>query len=100
LATLRCRHCNASAPPGVTPEQLDMKSERQLLRIALCCSAVGWAKAGLAARRRGSVMAAIAKRTMRRELYGMGAPGGWKSKSNSRLDAMPWLAGVGAEKTG
>jgi hypothetical protein len=48
LVALRCRHCSASAPPGVTPEQLDMKSERQLLRSALCCSAVGWAEAGLA----------------------------------------------------
>src|SRR4051794_26714735 len=40
-AELRCRHCSASAPPGVTPEHFDMKSERQEARIALCCSGVG-----------------------------------------------------------
>jgi hypothetical protein len=45
LATLRCRHCKASAPPGRTLEQCDMKSERQLLRNAFCCSAVGCAAA-------------------------------------------------------
>ena len=40
-AESRCRHCNASTPPGVTPEQFDMKSERQLLRIASRCACVG-----------------------------------------------------------
>ena len=45
LARLRCRHCNASAPPRGTPEQFDMKSDRQLLRMAFCCSGVGWATA-------------------------------------------------------
>ena len=34
------RHCSASRPPGVTPEQRDMKSERQDERIAFCCSLV------------------------------------------------------------
>jgi hypothetical protein len=38
---LRCRHCSASTPPGVTLEQFAMKSERQLLRIALFCASVG-----------------------------------------------------------
>ena len=42
-ATFFCRHCNASLPPGVTPEHFDMKSLRQFARIALCCSAVTWA---------------------------------------------------------
>lgn len=45
LAILRCRHCSASIPPGFTLEQFDMKSDRQLLRIALCCAWVGCAKA-------------------------------------------------------
>jgi hypothetical protein len=41
FAELRCRHRKASAPPGVTPEQSDMKSDRHDERIAFCCSAVG-----------------------------------------------------------
>ena len=48
FAELCCRHCSASAPPGVTPEQFDMKSERQDERIAFCCSAVGCAMTGAA----------------------------------------------------
>jgi hypothetical protein len=36
-----CRQRNASAPPGVTLEQFDMKSERQLLRISSRCACVG-----------------------------------------------------------
>jgi hypothetical protein len=36
--TFFCRHISASLPPGVTPEQCDMKSERQFPRIALCCA--------------------------------------------------------------
>jgi hypothetical protein len=43
--TFFCRHCSASAPPGRTPEQFDMKSERQDDFSAACCSAVTWAKA-------------------------------------------------------
>jgi hypothetical protein len=31
---------SASLPPGVTPEHFDWKSERQLPRMALCCSLV------------------------------------------------------------
>src|SRR4029079_19494000 len=38
--TFFCRHSNAALPPGVTPEHFDMKSLRQLERIAPCCSAV------------------------------------------------------------
>ena len=34
LASLRTRHSNASLPPGWTPEQLAMKSERQAARMA------------------------------------------------------------------
>jgi hypothetical protein len=41
LATLRSRHCKASRPPGCTPEQFAMKSERQEPRIALTCAGVG-----------------------------------------------------------
>jgi hypothetical protein len=37
-ATLRCRHCRASAPPRGTPEHFDMKSDRQFDRIAFCWS--------------------------------------------------------------
>jgi hypothetical protein len=40
-ASLRLRHCNASAPPGCTPEQWDMKSERHAARMAAFCCAVG-----------------------------------------------------------
>ncbi len=47
LATLVCRQTSASLPPGVTPEHFDMKSDRQLERMALCCSAVTCAAAGL-----------------------------------------------------
>ena len=36
LATFVWRHTNASLPPGVTPEQCDMKSERQDDLSALC----------------------------------------------------------------
>jgi hypothetical protein len=44
-----CRHIRASLPPGVTPEQCDMKSERQLARSALCCALVICACAVVAA---------------------------------------------------
>jgi hypothetical protein len=39
--SLRTRHSSASLPPGCTPEQLAMKSDRHELRIAAVCSAVG-----------------------------------------------------------
>lgn len=40
------RHCIASGPPGLTPEHLDMKSERQFCLTALICASVGcWARA-------------------------------------------------------
>lgn len=45
LATLVCRQTSASLPPGVTLEHFDMKSDRQLERMALCCSGVTWAAA-------------------------------------------------------
>lgn len=48
LATLVCRHCSASLPPGVTPEHFDMKSDRHEPRMALCCSGVTWAVAAVA----------------------------------------------------
>ena len=44
-ATFFCRHCSASLPPGVTPLHFAMKSERQLARMALCCSGVTCATA-------------------------------------------------------
>ena len=42
------RHWNASEPPRGVPQQLDMKSERQLALIAESCASVGFAAAGLA----------------------------------------------------
>lgn len=48
LAELRCRHCSASAPPGCTPAQFDMKSERQDERMAAVCASVGLAGAAAA----------------------------------------------------
>jgi hypothetical protein len=47
LGSLRTRHSKASLPPGCTPAQLAMKSERQAARTASrcawvgCCAAVG-----------------------------------------------------------
>lgn len=41
LARLRFRHSRASLPPGCTPEQFAMKSERQFARMALVCADVG-----------------------------------------------------------
>ena len=41
LARLRLRHSSASLPPGVTPEQFAMKSERQEARIAAIRSCDG-----------------------------------------------------------
>jgi hypothetical protein len=47
LGSLRTRHSRASLPPGCTPAQLAMKSERQAARTASrcawvgCCAAVG-----------------------------------------------------------
>jgi len=41
LAKLRFRHSKASLPPGCTPEQFAMKSERQFARMALACADVG-----------------------------------------------------------
>jgi hypothetical protein len=50
LPSLRRRHSSASLPPGWTPEQLAMKSERQEPRIASRCAWVGCcAKAGVSA---------------------------------------------------
>jgi hypothetical protein len=48
LLSFRCRHCSASTPPGVTLEQLAMKSERHDERIALFCASVIWASASAA----------------------------------------------------
>jgi hypothetical protein len=43
---LRCKQRNASTPPGLTPEQCDMKSDRHEARMALICSWLGcWASA-------------------------------------------------------
>ena len=46
-ASLRLRHCKASAPPGCTPAQCDMKSDRHDARTAAFCCSVG-AAAGAA----------------------------------------------------
>jgi hypothetical protein len=61
LSTFFCRHVSASLPPGVTPEQCDMKSERQFERSALCCALEICACAIVAADR--SATAAKAART-------------------------------------
>ena len=49
-ATFFCRHISASLPPGVMPEHFDVKSDRQLARMALCCWAVTCAFAPAAAK--------------------------------------------------
>jgi hypothetical protein len=41
-----CRHCTASAPPGCTPWQRAMKSDRHAVRTALTCSGLGCASPG------------------------------------------------------
>jgi hypothetical protein len=41
FAELLARHCSAALPPGWTPEQCAMKSDRQAERIAAACSVVG-----------------------------------------------------------
>src|SRR5262245_13261212 len=41
LASLRLRHSNAFLPPGCTPEQLAMKSERHDARITSRCAWLG-----------------------------------------------------------
>lgn len=64
VATFVCRHFIASAPPGLTPEHFDMKSERQLALMALC-----WALeicACAAAVRAASASAAIPDKTAAR----------------------------------
>jgi hypothetical protein len=48
LLSLRLRHWKASAPPGVTLAQFDMKSDRQDERIALRCASVTCACASVA----------------------------------------------------
>jgi len=46
LAAWLLRHCSASMPPGCTPEQFAMKSERQAARMADFCASVGAAAGG------------------------------------------------------
>jgi hypothetical protein len=53
-AALLCRHCSAAAPPGCTPEQWEMKSERHAARMALFCWDVGVAGADSVLARSGS----------------------------------------------
>jgi hypothetical protein len=79
LPTLRCRHCSASFPPGVTPEQFDMKSDRQLERMALCCSDVTCAAAGAVA----AIDAASASRMLC--LLPLSAPKFMRSSPPSRI---------------
>ena len=56
--SLRLRHCNASAPPGCTPEQWDMKSDRHDARTAAFCCAVGAAGAAAGAAGGGALVRA------------------------------------------
>jgi hypothetical protein len=46
FAVFCCRHWKAAIPPGCTPEQCDMKSERQEVRMASRCASVACARAG------------------------------------------------------
>jgi hypothetical protein len=55
LAALRCRHCNASLPPGCTPEQCAMKSDRHAARMAAFCCSVGGAAAAAGAAAGGAL---------------------------------------------
>ncbi len=41
FAELPCRHCSAAAPPGGTPEQLAMKSDRQAAPMAAFSASLG-----------------------------------------------------------
>src|ERR1700722_9338075 len=41
FAELPFRHCSAAAPPGCTPEQFAMKSDRQAARMAAFCASLG-----------------------------------------------------------
>src|SRR5262249_56541135 len=57
-AAFCCKHLSAAGPPGCTPEQCAMKSDRHAARMALSCSLLGFcdaasvaaAGAGLASR--------------------------------------------------
>ncbi len=64
-ALLRSRHCSASGPPGATPEQCEMKSERQAARMAPICWCVG--RLAGAAAGGGGVPAGLALRRLRAE---------------------------------
>jgi hypothetical protein len=64
LATFFCRQPRASLPPGVTPEHFDMKSERQLARRALCCSALSCALAGSAMVKASAPIAAASAKNL------------------------------------
>src|SRR5262249_14695294 len=44
-----CKHLSAAGPPGCTPEQCAMKSDRHAARMALSCSLLGFCDAGAAA---------------------------------------------------
>ena len=41
FAALLCRHCSAAEPPGCTPEQFAMKSDRQAARMAAFWASLG-----------------------------------------------------------
>ena len=58
LAMCWRKQSRASLPPRGTPEQFDRKSERQLPRMALCCSALIWAKVPALKAARASVATA------------------------------------------
>jgi hypothetical protein len=67
LLSLRIKHWNASAPPGVTLEQFAMKSDRQDERMALLCASLTWAPAP--APKPKMVTASTAAPPKKRELF-------------------------------
>lgn len=86
LATLRCRHSRASRPPGCTPEQFAMKSERQDARMALACADVGCcAWAGPSANAASSPAATTVTKSNLSDLICIRAPHGFAR--NPRLPA-------------
>lgn len=91
LATFFCRQVRASLPPGDTPEHFDMKSERQLARMALCCSGVICAMAAVPA----SVRAAILESTITCVKTGrmMFAPVDGRRAAERRAQPSPQLCG-------
>jgi hypothetical protein len=87
-AALRSRHCSASRPPGCTPEQCVMKSDRQACRIAAISSGLGCAAAGSASAIGSSTNTVNAATSRTPEQDGPPGPGGRRC-----AQAQPALSG-------